>query len=133
MSSPHLEAKGLAHLESAHSVEETVAHLEAALNERKIKIFARIDHAAEAEQVGLKMRPAQVLIFGNPISGTPMMIATPTLAIDLPFKSLVWEDENGKVWLSYNSPEYLMNRHCFPEELLKNLAGLAVVMDKVVR
>jgi uncharacterized protein (DUF302 family) len=88
-------------------------------------LFARIDHAAEAEKVGLKMRPNQLLVFGNPKGGTPLMVAAPTVAIDLPLKALVWEDEGGKVWLGYNSPEYLKKRHGIEgkEEALNALAG----------
>jgi uncharacterized protein (DUF302 family) len=97
-----------------------------------LKVFARVDHSGEAEKVGLQMRPTKVLIFGSPKAGTPLMIAAPSLAIDLPLKVLVWEDEQGKVWLSYNGPEYLGRRHNVPENLLKNIAGIGTVVQKAV-
>jgi len=79
------------------------------------------------------MRPTKVLIFGSPKGGTPLMIASPTVAIDLPLKALVWEDAEGKVWLSYNSPEYLQRRHGFPESLTQNIAGVRPIFDEAVR
>jgi len=93
-------------------------------------VFARIDFSGDAEKFGLTMRPTQLLIFGNPKAGTPLMIAAPTIAIDLPLKALAWEDSNGKVWLSYNKPEYLKERHDFPEELLKNIQGIGSLIEK---
>jgi uncharacterized protein (DUF302 family) len=85
-------------------------------------VFALIDHSGEAEKVGLKMRPTKLLIFGNPKAGTPLMLASPSSALDLPLKILIWEDGEGKVWLSYNSPEYLKERHGLPQELMQNVA-----------
>jgi uncharacterized protein (DUF302 family) len=110
---------------SRYSVPETVDRLVAVLQSKGMTVFTRIDHAAEAEKVGLKMRPTQLLIFGNPKGGTPLMVAAPTLGIDLPFKALVWEDAGGKVWLGYNSPSYLKVRHGIEgkDEALKALAG----------
>ena len=102
---------GMTHLRSTGSVPETLARLEALLASKGLQTFCRIDHSAEAAKVGLAMRPACVLIFGNPKGGTPLMIEAPTLAIDLPLKALVWQDADGLNWLSYNSTEYLRQRH----------------------
>jgi uncharacterized protein (DUF302 family) len=95
-------------------------------------VFATVDHSGEAEKVGLKMRPTKVVIFGSPKAGTPLMVAAPSLAIDLPLKVLVAEDAEGGVWVTYNSPDYLQERHGVPEELMKNLAGAGVVIGKAV-
>jgi uncharacterized protein (DUF302 family) len=103
--------KGFVSKPSRYSVQETVDRLVSVLQSKGMTVFARIDHAAEAEKVGLKMRPTQLLIFGNPKGGTPLMVAAPSVAIDLPFKALAWEDAGGKVWLGFNSPEYLKERH----------------------
>jgi len=91
-----------------------------------------VDHSGEAEKVGLKMRPTQLIVFGSPKAGTPLMVASPTLAIDLPLKALAWEDADGQVWLSYNSPEYLKQRHNVPDELVKNIAGVGALLEKAV-
>jgi uncharacterized protein (DUF302 family) len=128
-----LPDNGMVHLSSVHSVAETMARLEALLKARGVAIFARIDHSGEAAKVGLEMRPTEVLVFGNPKAGTPLMVACPTVAIDLPLKALVWEDAEGKVSLSYNSPEYLRQRHGIPEELLANIAGPRVILEEAVR
>jgi uncharacterized protein (DUF302 family) len=92
-----------------------------------------VDHSGEAEKAGLKMRPTQVILFGSPKAGTPVMVAAPTTAIDLPLKALVWEDAEGKVWLTYNSPDYLQRRHGIPEELVKNIAGAGAVLAEAVK
>lgn len=123
---------GLVRVASHYSVEETLQRLEAAFASKGLQIFARVDHSGEAEKVGLKMRPTKLLIFGSPKGGTPLMVAAPTLAIDLPMKALVFEDESGKIWLLYNRPEYLQARHGIPEDLVKNLAGAGPLMDKAV-
>lgn len=123
---------GLVHLRSPYSVADTITRLEALLQKQGIKLFCRIDHSGEAEKAGLKMRPTQVLIFGSPKAGTPLMIASPNIAIDLPLKALIREDDDGKVWVSYNSPEYLNGRHGIPAELVKNIAGIATLLGKVV-
>jgi uncharacterized protein (DUF302 family) len=94
--------------------------------------LALVDHSGEAVKVGLGMRPTPLLIFGNPKGGTPIMVASPTAAIDLPLKALAWQDAQGKVWLSYNAPEYLRQRHGIPAELLKNLEGPAALLQKAV-
>jgi len=114
---------GLMHFSSSYSVAETTQRLEASLLAHGLTIFCRVDHSGEAEKVGLHMPPTQLLIFGSPKGGTPLMLASPTVAIDLPLKALVWQDAGGKVWLSYNSPEYLQQRHNIPPELIKNIAG----------
>jgi uncharacterized protein (DUF302 family) len=123
---------GLIHLASQHTVDETMQRLEALLGERGIMIFARVDHSGEAAKVGLAMRPAKLLIFGSPKGGTPLMQAAPTLAIDLPLKALFWQDADGKVWLTYNDPTYLQERHHFPAELLPNIAGVSALFAKAV-
>ena len=121
---------GLVHISSHYSVPETVERLESLLHAHGIALFCRINHGAEADKAGLEMRPTQVLIFGNPKSGTPLMIAAPSLAIDLPLKALVWEDADGKVSVSYNSSEYLQQRHGIPRELLANISGIGALLQK---
>jgi uncharacterized protein (DUF302 family) len=123
---------GMIHLTSPYSVPETLRRLESLLQARGLAIFARIDHSGEAEKAGLKMRPTQLLIFGSPKQGTPLMVASPTLAIDLPLKALAWEDASGKVWLSYNTPEYLRQRHNIPDELLTNISGVSALLQKAL-
>jgi uncharacterized protein (DUF302 family) len=115
---------------SSHSVEETVAKLKAILEAKSITLFALIDHSGEAEKVGMKMRPTKLLIFGNPKGGTPLMLAAPSSAIDLPLKILVWEDGLGKVWVSYNSPVYLQGRHGIPADLLKNIGVVKTLAEQ---
>jgi uncharacterized protein (DUF302 family) len=122
---------GLIHLSSKYSVDETVKRLEDLLQAQGIKEFYRVDHDGEAEKVGLTMRPTKVVIFGNPKGGTPLMLAAPSIAIDLPLKALIWEDADGKVWLAYNSPEYLQKRHNAPQDLIKNIAGIGTLLQKV--
>lgn len=119
----HADVNGLITESSNHSVDETTRRLEAALQAKGIALFALIDHSREAEKVGIPMRPTKLLIFGNPRAGTPAMIAAPTAAIDLPLKILIWEDSDGKAWLSYNDPAYLASRHGIPAELLQNIAA----------
>jgi uncharacterized protein (DUF302 family) len=119
---------GIVNKPSKHSVEQTIEALSNILKSKGVAVFALIDHSGEAEKVGLKMRPTKLLIFGKPKAGTPLMLASPSSAIDLPLKLLVWEDAQGKVWVSYNSPEYLRERHGLPQELMQNIAvveGLA--------
>ena len=124
--------KGLVRVPSRYPVEETVQRLQSTFAAKGLQMFALIDHSGEAAKVGLKMRPTNVLIFGSPKGGTPLMVASPSLAIDLPMKALVAEDESGKVWLTYNSPDYLKERHNVPEDLIKNLAGAGPLMEKAV-
>src|SRR3984885_5095427 len=124
---------GLVHVASSVSVPETLKKLQTTIEARGLKIFALIDHSGEAEKAGLNMRPTQLLIFGSPKAGTPLMIAAPTLAIDLPLKALVWEDGEGKVWVSANTPEYLEQRHGIPHHLVQNLAGPGSLFEAAVR
>lgn len=107
---------------SNHSVDETLEKLKRILQAKGVNVFAIVDHSGEAEKAGLKMRPTKLVIFGNPKAGTPLMQAAPSTAIDLPLKILITEDAQGKVWVSYNSPAYLQERHGFPKELLQNVA-----------
>jgi len=115
---------GITTITSHHSVDETVQRLEAALQAKGVKVFGLIDHSGEAEKAGMSMRPTKLLIFGNPKAGTPLMLATPSIAIDLPLKILVWEDADGSVRVSYNSPAYLQARHGVPAGLMQNIAVL---------
>jgi uncharacterized protein (DUF302 family) len=115
---------GIVTIPSHHSVDETVEKLENLLQAKGVKLFALIDHSGEAEKVGMRMRPTKLLIFGNPKAGTPLMIASPSIAIDLPMKAMIWEDANGKVWISYNAPAYLQARHSLPKELVQNIAAV---------
>src|SRR5215469_3616269 len=112
---------GLIRVASRYPMDETVQRLQNTFAEKGLQAFAVIDHSGEAEKVGLKMPPTKVLIFGSPKAGTPLMLAAPTIAIDLPLKILVAEDGTGKVWVSYNSPEYLKERHGLPSDLMSNI------------
>jgi uncharacterized protein (DUF302 family) len=123
---------GLVQIASRYSVDETVQRLQAIFVAKGLRVFAVIDHSGEAEKVGLKMPSTKVLIFGSPASGTPLMVAAPSLAIDLPLKALVAEDTAGKVSVTYNDPEYLKERHGVPDDLIKNLAGAGVLIGKAV-
>jgi uncharacterized protein (DUF302 family) len=123
---------GLIQIASRFSFEETVRRLQAAFVEKGLQVFAVIDHSGEAEKVGLKMPSTKVLLFGSPKAGTALMVAAPSLAIDLPLKALVAEDAERKVTVSYNDPEYLRERHGLPAELTKNLAGAGALIAKAV-
>jgi len=114
---------------SSHSVPETLDRVEAILRSKGIKVFARVDHSGEAAAAGLTMPPTQVLIFGNPKGGTPIMLAAPTSAIDLPLKALAWTDSDGKVWLSYNDPAYLMRRYGLTEDQIKTIVPLGALIE----
>ena len=124
------EDNGIVSKPSNHSVDQTVENLKNILQSKGITIFAVIDHSGEAEKVGMKMPPTKLLIFGSPKAGTPLMLAAPSIAIDLSLKILVWEDGQGKVWLSYNSPEYIMKRHGVPQDLLKNIVVVGTLAEK---
>ena len=115
---------------SHHSVDQTVAKLKGILQSKGLTLFALIDHSGEAEKVGMKMRPTKLLIFGSPKAGTPLMLDAPSIAIDHPLKILVWEGSQGKVWLSYNSPEYLRERHGLPQNLLPSIAVVETLAAK---
>jgi uncharacterized protein (DUF302 family) len=124
---------GLVHLSSPYSVAETTKRLETELTAKNVALFCHVDHSGEAHKVGLKMHPTQLLIFGNPKGGTPLMLAAPTVAIDLPLKALIWEDSGNQVWVTYNSPEYLQQRHNISPELLKNITILQDLLKAVVQ
>jgi uncharacterized protein (DUF302 family) len=127
-----MQNNGLMQVASSQSVDETLKRLESILKERGLQVFALVDHSGEAEKVGMKMRPTKLLIFGSPKGGTPVMLAAPSIAIDLPLKALISEDENGKVWITYNAPEYLQQRHGVPADLLKNISGVGALVAKAV-
>ena len=119
---------GIVQIPSRHSVDETVQKLKDILQTKGVRLFAVVDHSGEAAKAGMKMPNTKLLIFGNPKGGTPVMLATPSIAIDLPLKILIAEDGAGRVWISYNSVQFLAERHDVPTELMKNLAvieGLA--------
>jgi uncharacterized protein (DUF302 family) len=117
---------------SQYSVPETIDRIEKAVTAKGMKIFARINHAGEAKNVGLDMRPTELLIFGNPKGGTALMVARPTAAIDLPMKALAWEDKAGNVWLTYNSPELLSERHGMPADLTSKLEPVGKLLEQAV-
>jgi len=121
---------GIINLPSNHSVDETIQKLQGILQAKGVTLFALVDHSGEAEKVGMKMRPTKLLIFGSPKAGTPLMLAAPSIAIDLPLKILIWEDSGGKVWVSYNSPAYLQQRHGLPQDLLQNVAVVETLASK---
>jgi uncharacterized protein (DUF302 family) len=121
---------GIVSQHTNHSVDETVEKLTNILQSKSVTLFAMVDHSGEAAKVGMKMPPTKLLIFGNPKAGTPLMLAAPSIAIDLPLKILVWEDANGEVWISYNSPDYLKERHGLPQELLQNIAVVKTLASK---
>jgi len=128
--SPAEENNGIVQLPCRHSVDETVERLKALLQSKGITLFTLVDHSGEAQKVGMKMPPTKLLIFGNPKGGTPLMLAAPSIAIDLPLKILVREDLDGKVWISYNSPEYLAQRHRLPQSLVSNMAVVGTLAAK---
>jgi uncharacterized protein (DUF302 family) len=121
---------GIASQRSQHTVNETVERLKKILEAKGVMLFALVDHSGEAEKAGIEMRPTKLLIFGNPTAGTPVMLAAPSIAIDLPLKILVWEDGNGVAWLSWNSPEYLQQRHGVPQDLVKNIGVAGTLAAK---
>src|SRR5437870_8628035 len=123
---------GLVHVPSKYTVPETLQRLESVVTSHGLTVFARIDFSGDAAKVGLQMRPTQLLIFGNPKAGTPLMIASPSIAIDLPLKALAWQDATGRVWLSYSTPEYLKERHGLPDELVKNISAIGGLVEKAL-
>jgi uncharacterized protein (DUF302 family) len=122
--------EGFVSKSSRHSVDETVDRLKNILQSKGVTLFALVDHNGEAAKVGMKMPPTKLLIFGSPKAGTPLMLAAPSSAIDLPLKILVWEDAQGKVWLSYNNADYLKDRHGLPQDLLQVLAVVETLAAK---
>jgi len=123
-------SNGIVDIRSNHSVDETVDKLKGILQAKGVTLFALVDHSGEADKVGMKMRPTKLLIFGSPKAGTPLMLATPRIAIDLPLKILVWEDAEARVWVSYNSATYLQERHNLPLELVQNIAIVETLATK---
>ena len=121
--SPVIAHEGLVSVKSVHTVSVTADRLENVLKNKGMTVFTRIDHAAGAEKVGKTLRPTELVIFGNPKVGTPLMQCSQSIAIDLPQKALIWKDEKGQVWLSYNDPKYLAKRH--------NTRGCDAVLKKV--
>jgi uncharacterized protein (DUF302 family) len=125
-----MKGDGIITKPARYTVPETLDRLEALLRSKGITVFARIDHSGEADKVGMKMPPAQLLIFGNPKGGTPIMLAAPLAAIDLPLKALAWQDADGKVWLSYNDPEYLKHRFGLAGETIQPIAGMGSLIEQ---
>jgi uncharacterized protein (DUF302 family) len=125
--------EGIIRKPSTRTVPETLDRLEAVLKAKGIGVFARVDHSGEAAKVGLTMPPTQVLIFGNPKAGTPVMLAAPTSAIDLPLKALAWQDTAGKVWLGYTDPAYFARRYRLTEAQVAPLAGIGQLIDAAVK
>lgn len=115
---------GIVTVPSKHSVKETIDRLESLVKSNGLTVFARLDFSSDAEKSGLKMKPAQLLIFGSPKAGTPLMVDNPLIALDLPLKVLAWEDFDGSVFVSYNNPVYLRARYGISDELLKNISGI---------
>jgi uncharacterized protein (DUF302 family) len=124
--------EGIVSRASKYSVPETLDRVGALLQSKGIKIFVRVDHSGEAEKVGLKMPPTQLLIFGNPKGGTQVMLAAPTAALDLPLKALAWQDADGKVWLSYNDPEYIQKRFGLTDEQIKTIVGIGPLIEQAL-
>jgi uncharacterized protein (DUF302 family)/uncharacterized membrane protein YidH (DUF202 family) len=122
--------KGIVDIPSNHTVDQTVQRLKGILEAKGVNLFALVDHSGEAEKAGLKMPPTKLLIFGSPKAGTPLMLASPSIAIDLPLKILIWEDDDGKAWISYNSPAYLQERYNVPPELMQNIAVVETLAAK---
>ena len=121
---------GIRRITSQHSVTGTVERLEALLKERGVMVFARIDFSGDAARAGLTMRPEQMLIFGNPKAGTPLMQSVPAAGIDLPLKALVWEDAEGRTQIAYNDPQYVVRRHGLDPALAANLAAVVPLLER---
>jgi uncharacterized protein (DUF302 family) len=122
---------GIVSKPSKHSVDDTLAKLQHTLEAKGIAVFALVDHSGEAAKVGMKMPPTKLLIFGNPKGGTPLMLAAPSIALDLPVKILIWQDEQEKVWVSYNTPEYLAERHGLPPHLVQNIGFIEAMASSI--
>ena len=124
---------GLVHLKSPYAASETLARLQQAVTSRGIPIHATIDHSGDATRAGLQMNPSHLLIFGNAKAGTPLMVASPTIAIDLPLKALVWQQADGSVWLSYNSPTYILHRHSLAPEFMQSIAVIKTICEEAIQ
>ena len=125
--------QGIVRLSSCHTVAETIGRLDSLLRARNVAVFARIDFGADAQQAGLSLQPEQLLVFGNPKAGTPLMVAAPSVGIDLPFKVVAWEDAEGRTWLTYNSPDYIVARHGLDLAFAKNLAALIPLIEQAAK
>jgi uncharacterized protein (DUF302 family) len=123
---------GMKVLEASGSVDETMDRLEAMAKKRGLTVFARINFAKDAAAAGLEMRPSQLLILGSPVAGTPLMVAAPGTALDLPLKVLAWQDQADRGWVAFNTPEYLQRRHGFPAALMANIAGLEKLVQAAI-
>ncbi|MGP8032901.1 MAG: DUF302 domain-containing protein [Steroidobacteraceae bacterium] len=124
---------GVVRLASPHTVAETAARLESVLRERGVLIFARIDFTADAARAGLSMRPELLLIFGNPKAGTPLMQVEPVAGLDLPLKALIFEAGDGRTWIAWNDPQYVIGRHSLPPALAANLAAVVPLIERAVQ
>ncbi|MGA2589560.1 MAG: DUF302 domain-containing protein [Bryobacteraceae bacterium] len=127
---PEASSNGIISIPSTHDVDATVGKLKAILDSKGVKIFAVIDHSGEAQKAGMPMRNTKLVIFGSPKAGTPLMLASPTTALDLPMKILVWEDSAGKAWVTYNSVEFLRQRHNLTADLAANIAVIDTLAAK---
>jgi uncharacterized protein (DUF302 family) len=130
MNSSAASESGVVRIASSHSVADTVARLEGRLGERGVLVFARIDFSGDAGRAGLALRPEQMLIFGNPKAGTPLMQAEPVAGLDLPLKALVFEDAAGRTWIAWNHPQYIVRRHGLPAALAANLAAIVPLIER---
>jgi uncharacterized protein (DUF302 family) len=133
MRAPNDADPGIVKLAAHYPVAETLDRLESLLKERGVMVFARIDFSGDAQRAGLTMRPQQMLIFGNPKGGTPLMVAAPTAGLDLPLKALVWEDTAGKAWIAYNDPEYIVKRHGLAAAMSANLAAVTPLIERAAK
>ena len=125
--------EGIVSRRSVYVFSETVTRIERALTDKGLILFALIDHSGEAQRVGLTMPETKLLIFGSPRAGTPLMLASPLLALDLPLKALVWRDTAGHVWVSYTSPAWLAQRHHIQADLAKNIAGIEPLIAAAIQ
>jgi uncharacterized protein (DUF302 family) len=125
--------QGIKTLAASRGVDETLERLESVAKSHGMTVFARINFTKDAAAVGLKLQPTQLLILGNPAGGTPLMMAAPKLALDLPLKVLAWQDESNRCWVSFNTPEYLQQRHGFPAALMGNIAGFSKLVEAALR
>jgi len=128
-----MAADGLTTMRSSHGPKDTMNRLESAVKAKGMTVFARVDHAAGAAEVGLSLRPTELLIFGNAKGGTPLMQSMQTIGIDLPLKALVWQDGSGSTWLSYNDPSWLANRHGLGHEVEATVGAMAAALDAIAR
>ena len=133
MSNATEAGQGVIRIRSQHSVEVTIDRLQGLLKQRGIVVFAHIDFSGDAARAGLQMRAEQMLIFGNPKAGTPLMVSVPTAGLDLPLKALVWEDGDGSTWIAYNDPQYIVRRHGLAPALSANLAAVVPLLEQAAR